>query len=421
MKSNIFLFYIVTAIFWFSLYAYVPYVAPYAEYMEANHRMIGLIAGSYGFTQMIIRFPLGIFSDKIGKRKIFVILGTAFAAAAGFLVFFAPSPLSLLIARALGGVAASAWVAFTILGAGYYPPDNAAKAMGHLSACNSAGRMLALLGGALLAFSVGFELSFLLGGVAGIFGVALSFFVKEKPEESVEKCRELRRVHKKPAASGRFLRTSVCERTIFQHSPGKAESPPLSELLAVAKNRQLLACSVLGILAMFVSFATTFGFVPIAAVALDATPFHIGLLGVVSAGTGILISPFAGTILPKKFGVCATLVIGFLLSAAGSVLIAATGSIAMLFAVQVAGSVGLAILGTLLLGLCIRDISPARRATAMGFFQAVYGIGMFLGPFVAGHISHAFDLNTAFIFTGFVGVAGAICTVIYAKKGCLMY
>ncbi|MCL2355785.1 MAG: thioether cross-link-forming SCIFF peptide maturase [Defluviitaleaceae bacterium] len=41
--------------------------------------------------------------------------------------------------------------------------------------------------------------------------------------ESVEKCRELRRVRRKPAA--RFSRTSECERTIFQHSEIPADTP----------------------------------------------------------------------------------------------------------------------------------------------------------------------------------------------------
>ncbi|MDR0272568.1 MAG: MFS transporter, partial [Clostridiales bacterium] len=62
MRNRIALFYIVTSFFWFSLYTYVPYVSPYAENLGANHRLIGLIGGAYGFTQMAIRFPLGIFS-----------------------------------------------------------------------------------------------------------------------------------------------------------------------------------------------------------------------------------------------------------------------------------------------------------------------------------------------------------------------
>jgi MFS family permease len=168
-------------------------------------------------------------------------------------------------------------------------------------------------------------------------------------------------------------------------------------------------------------FSTAFGFVPLAASLLGASRFELGLLGVVSTLPGIFMAPIAGSIMPRKFGAATTLVIGFLLAGAGSGLVAFSGSLTVLFIVQVVANVGSAILGTLLLGLCIHDISVERRAAAMGFYQAVYGVGMFTGPFVTGHVSYAFGLDAAFVFIGFVGIFGAICTFIFAKKGHLMY
>jgi len=352
--------------------------------MGANLRLVGLITGAYGFTQMVIRFPLGIFSDKIGKRKIFVILGMFFAAAAGFVVFIFPNPYTLLVTRALGGVAAAAWVTFTILGVSYYPAEKSAKVMGHLSAFNSFGRMAALLTGGLIAQRFGLEFAFLLGGIAGVVGLFGAFFIKEKVTSS-------------------------------------SSSPSFKELLTVAKNKQLLACSVLGIVSMFIAFATTFGFVPLAASLLNASQLQLGLLGVVSTIPGIFMAPLAGSVMPRKLGAPATLVIGFLLAGIGSGLVAFSGSLTVLFIVQIIANIGNAILGALLLGLCIHDIPASRRATAMGFFQAVYGIGMFLGPFAMGQISYVFGLTVAFVFIGIVGIFGVVCTTFYAKRGHLMY
>jgi MFS family permease len=389
ISSDRILFYIVTAFFWFSLYAYVPYVSPYAEELGADFRLIGLITGAYGFTQMVIRFPLGIFSDRIGKRKIFVVLGMVFAAAAGFAVVLFPNAYILLLARALGGVAASAWVTFTVLGASYYDDGNTAKCMGHLSACNAFGRMAALLIGGVLAYTLGTSSAFLLGGTVGIIGIITSLFITEKTRGT---------------------------RDIPKEAP-----PGFKDLISIAKNKQLLSCSVLGILSMFIAFAATFGFVPIAATVLNANPLQLGLLGVVSTIPGIFTAPLAGTIMPRKLGVCATLVIGFLLAGIGAALVAVTNTLLVLFAVQIIGSIGGAILGTLLLGLCIHDIPVPRRAAAMGFFQAVYGIGMFLGPFVMGQASHMFGLTAAFVFIGFIGVLGAVCTVVYTRKRYIVY
>jgi len=380
-KNNVLLFYIVVAFFWFSLYAYVPYVTPYADYLGASMRMMGLIAGAYGLTQMIIRFPLGIFSDKIGRRKVFVQLGIAFAALSGFLAFFFPSPYTLLLMRATGGVAASAWVTFTVLGASYYGQDESTKVMGNMSAANAFGRMVALLLGGLIAQWLGVPHAFLLGGIAGVVGLVISIGVTEK------------------------------------RPPADQPPPTLSGLLEVARNRQLLFCSILGILAMYISFATTFGFTPLAAAQLDANQFQLALLGVLSTAPAIFISPLAGTIMPKKLGVSATLAIGFVMAGVGSALVAVSSTLWMLFVIQIAASLGGAIVGALLLGLCIRDISVEKRATAMGFFQAVYGLGMFLGPFMTGQISHSFGLMTAFVFTGAIGILGAVTAVWFGIKG----
>lgn len=58
-----------------------------------------------------------------------------------------------------------------------------------------------------------------------------------------------------------------------------------------------------------------------------------------------------------------------------------------------------------------KHISADRRATAMGFFQSIYGLGMFLSPVVVGILGDAFNLSTAFIFLGIVGCLTALTAV----------
>ena len=72
LKRTIFI--ITTSLFWFSLYTYVPIFPGYIENSGVSHSMVGIIIGSYGFSQMIIRIPLGIISDRLNKRKLFIIL-----------------------------------------------------------------------------------------------------------------------------------------------------------------------------------------------------------------------------------------------------------------------------------------------------------------------------------------------------------
>ena len=382
LSKRISLFYAVTAIFWFALYAYIPYVSPYSELLGADLRMIGLIVGAYGFTQMAIRFPLGILSDRLGKRKIFVLSGLFFAAASGFIVFIFPHPVTMLLSRSLGGVAASSWVAFAILGASYYPPDEATKSVGYLNSANAAGRIGAFLAGGLVAQWLGVPYAFLLGGLAGLIGLMVGFAINEK-------------------------RQSV-------------KSPPrLADLLGVARNPVLLCTSFLAILSQYIVFATAFGFTPLLAYGMGTSPFTLGMLGMASAVPGLLVSPLAGTVLPRKIGVRNTIVIGFGMAALGCVLLGYAGNIWQLFVVQVFISTGNVIAYTLLMGLSIKDMPSERRATAMGFFQAVYGLGMFLGPFVTGWLAHGFGLLVALPLTGAVGGLGVVAAFWFARRGYL--
>ena len=383
MLKRLPLFYSVTFLFWASIYVYVPYVTPYAEYMEADLRFIGLIAGAYGFVQMVLRFPLGILSDRLRKRKVFVLMGLLFAALSGLIVFIMPSPAALLISRSLAGVTAATWVTLTIMGASYYRPEETIKSIGLLNAANGFGRMAALMAGGILAETLGLSYVFLIGGIIAFTGFLLGFgMIEKKPEIK----------------------------------PGS--TPSISALFDVAKNSQLLSASILAVICMFIQFATAFGFVPIVAAHMGASNMQLGLLGMVSTLPALFVSPLMARVV-SRIGVLYSLSICFLLAGIGTVLVAFSQILLHLFVVQIIASIGLAGLMTVLMGLSIRDIAGEKRATAMGFFQAVYGLGMFLGPFVMGWISHGFGFAGGFIFTGIVAMAGILMTFIFIKRGYL--
>ena len=451
MKNRLPLFYAVTAIFWYALYTYVPYVSPYSEYLGADLRLIGLIVGAYGFTQMAIRFPLGILSDRLGKRKIFVLAGLFFAAVSGIVVFFVPSAYAVLLSRSLGGVAAASWVTFAILGASYYPPEEAAKSVGFLNSANALGRILAFLTGGLIAEILGVPFAFLLGGLAGVVGLVAGVWIVETGRSNNRKPKTVDcNLHVVGAGSSRPSSPQeqavdhTCQPSVNDISSGredpaptvckadtcgqnfttetsatsdKKEAPTLKDLLSLVGGKQLLAASLLAILSQYIAFATAFGFTPLFGESLGATHFQLGMLGMAAAIPGLVISPLAGTIIPKKIGNRNTIALGFLMAAVGCVLFVFVTNIWQLYAVQVLVSAGLTLAYTLLMGLSIKGIQTQKRATAMGFFQAVYGLGMFIGPFVTGWVGHGFGLSVAFVITGAVGVMGAVAAYVFARCG----
>jgi len=385
MRNRLPLFYATSVLLWIALYAYIPYVAPYGEELGANHGLIGMIAGAYGFTQMLLRFPLGILSDKLRMRKNFIIIGLFIAAISGFIVYIFPSPTSLLAARGLAGIAVSSWVIFLILGASYFRNDETVKSSGYLNATNALGRTFALLLGGIMAERFGFSHAFLLSGIVAVIGLVLSFGIVEKKPEILK------------------------------------DPPRIRELLNVVRNHQLLSASVLAVIVQYIPFATTFAFTPVIAIRLGANNMQLGWLGLISVLPGLFVSPLAGTILPKKLGIKHTLVISFIIAGVACIAVPFCQTLWQLFLVRMIGNAGTAASLTLLMGLCIQDIPTEHRATAMGFFQAVYGGGMFLGPFVMGWISHGFGLAPAFIFTGVLGIIGAVLSVVFINKGFLRY
>ena len=60
------------------------------------------------------------------------------------------------------------------------------------------------------------------------------------------------------------------------------------------------------------------------------------------------------------------------------------------------------------MGLAIKSVPSERRATAMGFFQSIYALGMFAGPAVAGLMADSFGLSGAFYTAAAVMVVATV-------------
>ena len=97
---------LVTFFFWASLYVYVPILAVYAQSLGASLSMVGLVVGAYGISQLLLRIPLGIQSDRHGRRLPYVAVALLVAAAGALGLALAPDPWTLFLARGLTGVAA---------------------------------------------------------------------------------------------------------------------------------------------------------------------------------------------------------------------------------------------------------------------------------------------------------------------------
>lgn len=378
-KQQILLFYIVTILYWFSLYAYSSELTPYAEELGADYTMIGIIGGAFGITQLVLRLPQGIISDRINKRKLFIILGLFLGVISPLFPFFYPSVNSILICRLIAGITATTWIPYTILFSSLFKRSDSPKAMGLLNAFNYIGRMVAMLSAGALAFSFGAKYLFLLSAIASAVGLAFSFLIKENDELSPKPIRA-------------------------------------KEIKEIPKDKLLLIYSILAIITQFISYATFYGFTPIVADnTFHANSLEFGFLAFLAELPGALISPIAGTLLIKYLGERRVLLIGFMLSATACFLIPFVPNLLTLYGVQFVCGIGRGMVFPLLMGLSIKHVSNEKRSTAMGYYQAMYSLGIFFGPMVLGYIGKVYGLNIGFYTTGLIGLI-AVFMVLFNRS-----
>jgi MFS family permease len=100
---------------------------------------------------------------------------------------------------------------------------------------------------------------------------------------------------------------------------------------------------------------------------------------------------------------------GYLVVGAATLAIPFIHSIPLLMLSQAIGGVGRGLVFPILMSCTIAAVAPSELATAMGFFQATYALGMTMGPWVAGGLVAWLGLGGVFIMTaGLMGLAAVI-------------
>jgi len=366
---------------WFSIYSYQSNFTPYMESLKFSPTIIGLIIGSYGLTQMLLRIPFGILSDKLGTRKLFIIIGIIFTFLSALFLFLSENVFVVLFARASAGIAASTWVSFMVLFSSYHDTEKTVKAVGTLDFFGSSGQLGGIICGSLLvSFTVWKDKSaFMLALIVGFISFILSFAIYEDREKLKKN----------------------------NNVAGTLRATPLREILS---NKTLIIVSVIGAVSQLISFSTIFGFTPAyAKEVLNINALQNGILMVFSYMPNAFGALILGRFITGKFKEYNVILVGMLLLGTSTILIPFIKDYYLLVITQTIAGFGKGISFPLLMGLSIKKISENARGTAMGIFQAVYSFGMFFGPFITGFIKEQFELSAAFILIGSVCF---VCSVV---------
>ncbi len=175
------LFVVGTVLFWASLYTYVPIFPAYIERLSGSLETVAWIVGAYGLTQLAFRIPLGVWSDRAGARKPFVLVGLVAAMVSGVGMAIVRAPILLFALRALAGTAAATWGLLTVLFAGYFAPPNPHRAMAIMQVASALAQIGAALLGGWVASRWGWTAPFYAGALLAMLGLAL-LLVKPLPQ-----------------------------------------------------------------------------------------------------------------------------------------------------------------------------------------------------------------------------------------------
>jgi MFS family permease len=359
-------------LYWMSLYLYMPTLPTYVESKSDNLALVGIVLSMYGFWQALIRLPLGIAADWLGRRKPFIVVGFALAGLGAWTMGVAENVNGLLVGRAVTGLAAGTWVPLIATFSTLFPPHEAVRASAMLSFIGSTGRVLATGTTASLNELGGYSLAFFLATGAAALAILIALPVRER-----------------------------------ERPP---QRPSVKSIGHLVTRRDVLLPALLAALSQYANWATTFGFTLILARQLKATDvaqsalisMHIGL---------VLLGNLIATAVVNRMGSKRLVRFSFALMSLGIGGAALTPTLPLLFAAQFCIGLAQGSGYPVLMGMSIEHVADAERTTAMGLHQAVYAVGMFGGPWLSGLLADALGIRPMFGLTAFACLALAMLLI----------
>ena len=369
----------VTGLFWFSQYAFVSYMSPTLQSIGSTAAMIGLVAGMAGLAQLILRVPLGIIAGLIRNHKLIIILGCLTTAVSVGLMGLAFAEWQFLILRTFTGIGAATWISFTVLFSSYYDPSEQNKAIGLINVFNNAGRILSFALGSAASMMFGIRSTFFLSSAIGFVAAGLALMLEEK----------------------------------------KSDKPPqkLRDLLSVGLERKLLVPSLLSTMLFFVTFGTAYSFTSNYALSVGIPAMHLGFITSVFALFMVLGSAAAGSRLYYTAGPRALSAASFLMLAIYCAGIICTRSLFALYFWQIFGGFGNGLGQSLYMTESVIRFEPEKKSSAMGFYQAMYSLGMTFGPILMGWAVDQAGFSVSFWAMAALSIAGLLASLVILPRG----
>ena len=372
--------YLTTLLFFVGFGLYGPQLAVYIkEDLGLSATIAGTVLGATGLASVLTRFLVGVSSDRVRRRKIFIQVGLVLQAGGWLVAYLAPSAATLYAAKFLAGLCAATYVVYIVLYTSYFARTDAAKAVGWLAVASPAGIFIGnRLGGMLTESSGDARITFAAAVVVALLALATTFFfADDRPDVDIP-----------------FVRADLTEQL---------------------KDRSLWAISALAVIALIVPYATKDTAVPLLLSELGVGPAGLADYANVHVVSNAIAAVIAGQFLVPRLGLVAVTAIGAVLQGVGSLAFALTDNLTVLLAGEAVAGFGLGLNFTTLLTLVLVGIERRKQSTRMGLFQNIYSLAIFLGPQTVGVMIDNVGTSSTFIVFSSLSVIGGVLAVVLLR------
>ncbi|MGG2078287.1 MFS transporter [Lelliottia nimipressuralis] len=381
------LFFIISVLFYICIHSIDAFLAPMMINQGIEPQVMGIIMGASGLATLMIRFPLGIISDVVKSRKIFIQIALVLPIIAWPIAWLEPNAITLYLAKAADGVTAATWVLYNILFIRYFDRKEAPAAVALLA----------------LAGPIGVFLGNCIGGVLiHYFANNIAFFVS---------CVS--------ALLALFLTTRIRD----VHDP--VQAPSLKACIAGAKlqlaDRSVWLIGILATIVILVPFATRDTLTPIYAEQLGARAGILTLLSNIHLVFYALAIALCSSVFYQRLGLVKTAVLGILLQVISSFGIPFTSNLYLIYLLQALAGFSFGMAFAAFMSLSVVNTTSDEQSTRMGLFQTIYSCGMFAGPVIMGIMMQHINLSSGYLFIAGLSIIAAIATPlsvrwVYSRK-----
>ena len=348
------------------MFLVLPVLAMYAASLpgaEDNKTLVGLAMGIYGLTQALLQLPLGIASDKFGRKKT-IYAGLVVFAAGSFLAAAADTLPLLVAARAIQGAGAVS-AAVTALLADLTRDGVRTRAMAMIGLSIGLTFSISLVVAPMIADVVGVRGLFLLTGILTVASIGVVAFMTPDPEFSK------------------------------LHEDTQAQPARIGEVL---KNRQLLNLDF-GIFALHAAQMALFTALPFAMTQLGLEKIQHWKVYLPSTVAGLVVMVPLIIIGETRNRLKQVFILGIVCIAAAQIgLLSGMHSIWLITVYLIVYFIGFNVLEASLPSMVSKIAPSDLKGTAMGVYNTMQSVGLFAGGAAGGLLFQKYGFVGVFAF-----------------------